>query len=264
VRGRSFTAADRLGRPPVAILNEAAAALLWPGDEPVGHSLAIGTRLGQGGESAGGTVVAVARNVRDFGARGPLRPTLYLAHAQFPMDFFTVTLKARDNPASLIEPSRALLSTLDPDLPMFRVRTMEQFVINAVAQPRLYLTLLGVFAAAAVLLAAIGIYGVLAHGVAQRTREIGIRLALGANRREVVGLVVGHAATLAAGGLTLGLVLALGVSRLMRGLLFGVEPGDVTTYASVAGALFAIALLASYLPARRASRVDPVTALRSE
>jgi putative ABC transport system permease protein len=264
VRGRSFTAADRLGRPPVAILNEAAAALLWPGDEPVGHSLAIGTRLGQGGERAGGTVVAVARNVRDFGARGPLRPTLYLAHAQFPMDFFTVTLKARDNPASLIEPSRALLSTLDPDLPMFRVRTMEQFVINAVAQPRLYLTLLGVFAAAAVLLAAIGIYGVLAHGVAQRTREIGIRLALGANRREVVGLVVGHAATLAAGGLTLGLVLALGVSRLMRGLLFGVEPGDVTTYASVAGALFAIALLASYLPARRASRVDPVTALRSE
>jgi predicted permease len=264
VRGRMFTAADRLGRPAVAVVNEVAAELLWPGDDPLGHSLTIGTRLSQGGDSAGGTVVAVARNVRDFGARGPLRPTLYLAHAQFPVDFFTVTLKARENPAALVEPSRSLLAMLDPDLPMFRVRTMEQFAANAVAQPRLYLTLIGIFAGAAVLLAAIGIYGVLAHGVAQRTREIGIRLALGANRREVVGLVVGHAATLALGGLVVGLILALGASRLMRGLLFGVEPGDVATYGGVAVALFAIALVASYLPARRASRVDPITALRCE
>ena len=264
LRGRAFTSADRLGRPAVAVVNEAAAELLWPGDDPLGHSLTIGTRLSQGGDPAGGTVVAVARNVRDFGARGPLRPTLYLAHAQFPVDFFTVTLKARDNPAALVAPSGALLAALDPDLPMFRVRTMEQFAANAVAQPRLYLTLIGIFAAAAMLLAAIGIYGVLAHGVAQRTREIGIRLALGANRREVVGLVVGQAATLASGGLILGLMLALGASRLIRGLLFGVEPGDVLTYVGVAGALFAIALLASYLPARRASRVDPITALRQE
>jgi ABC-type antimicrobial peptide transport system permease subunit len=245
-------------------VNETAAALLWPGDDALGHSLTIGTRLSQGGQPAGGTVVGIARNVRDFGATGALRPTLYVAHAQFPVDFFTVTLKARDNPAVLVEPARALLATLDPDLPMFRVRTMEQFAANAVAQPRLYLTLIGIFAAAAMLLAAIGIYGVLAHGVTQRTREIGIRLALGANRREVVGLVVGQAAALASGGLALGLLLAFGASRLMRGLLFGVEPNDVATYAGVAGALFAIALLASYLPARRASRVDPVTALRSE
>ena len=207
---------------------------------------------------------ALPEDVRDFGARGPLRPTIYLAHAQFPMDFFTVTLKARDNPAALVEPARALLARLDADLPMFRVRTMEQFAANAVAQPRLYLTLIGVFAATAMLLAAVGIYGVLAHGVAQRTREIGIRLALGANRREVVSFVVGQAAALASGGLILGLILAFGASRLMRGLLFGVEPSDVTTYAGVAGTLFAIALLASYLPARRASRIDPITALRCE
>jgi putative ABC transport system permease protein len=264
IRGRAFTTADHLGQPAVAVVNEAAAELLWPSQDPIGHSATIGTRLSQGGDPAGGLVVGVARNVRDFGARGPLRPTLYLSHAQFPVDFFTVTLKARDNPAALVEPSRALLAQLDPDLPMFRVRTMEQFAANAVAQPRLYLTLIGVFAAAAMLLAAIGIYGVLAHGVAQRTREIGIRLALGANRREVVGLIVSQAATLASGGLILGLILASGASRLMTGLLFGVEPGDMTTYAGVAGALFAIALLASYLPARRASRVDPVTALRSE
>jgi predicted permease len=264
LRGRAFTAADRLGRPPVAVVNDVAADLLWPGEVAIGHSLTIGTRLSQGGERAGGTVVGVARSVRDFGATGPLRPTVYLAHAQFPMDFFTVTLKARDNPAALVEPARALLARLDPDLPMFRVRTMEQFAANAVAQPRLYLTLIAVFAATAMLLAAVGIYGVLAHGVAQRTREIGIRLALGANRREVVGLVVGQAAALASGGLVLGLILASGASRLMRGLLFGVEPSDVATYAGVAGALFAIALLASYLPARRASRIDPITALRCE
>ena len=264
VRGRAFTAADRLGRPPVAVVNDVAADLLWPGKAAIGHSLTIGTRLSQGGESAGGTVVGVARSVRDFGATGPLRPTIYLAHAQFPMDFFTVTLKARDNPAALVEPARALLASLDADLPMFRVRTMEQLAANAVAQPRLYLTLIGVFAATAMLLAAVGIYGVLAHGVAQRTREIGIRLALGANRREVVGLVVGQAAALASGGLIVGLILASGASRLMQGLLFGVEPSDVTTYIGVAGVLLGIALLASYLPARRASRIDPITALRCE
>ena len=225
VRGRTFAEADRLGRPPVAVVNEVAAQLLWPGEDALGRSLTIGTRLSQGSENAGGTVVAVARNVRDFGARGPLRPTIYLAHAQFPMDFFSVTLKARNNPAALVEPARAVLAELDADLPMFRVRTMEQLAANAVAQPRLYLTLIGIFAGAAMLLAAIGIYGVLAHGVAQRTREIGIRLALGANRREVVGLVVGQAAALASGGLIVGLILAFGASRLMEGLLFGVEPG---------------------------------------
>lgn len=262
VRGRGFSAADRRGRPAVAVLNEAAAQLLWPGADPLGHSLTIGTRLSQGDERAGGEVVGVLRDIRDFGPTGPIRPTIYLAHAQFPMDFMTVTVKARQNPEALVEPARALLAELDPALPMFRVRTMEQFAANAVAQPRLYLTLIAVFAAAAILLAAIGIYGVLAHGVAQRTREIGIRLALGAKRSEVVGLVVRQAVVLAAGGLAAGLLLALGASQLIRGLLFGVEPRDALTYAAVVVVLFLIALVASYLPARRASRIDPIKALR--
>jgi putative ABC transport system permease protein len=157
-----------------------------------------------------------------------------------------------------------MLARLDPDVPMFQVRTMEQIAADAVAQPRVYLLLLSLFAGTAVLLAAIGIYGVLMHAVAQRTREIGIRLALGAERSEVVGLVVRQAGALAIGGLVVGLVMALGASRLMRGLLFGIEPTDAVTYLLVAVGLFGIALFASYLPARRASRIDPVKALRYE
>ena len=262
VRGRTFDDADRLGRQTVAVLNEAAVRRLWPDADPLGHSLTLGTRLGQDGERAGGTVVGVAANARYFGPTNPIRPTIYLAHAQFPMDFVTVTIKARQESASVVEPARALLAELDPNLPMFRVRSMEQFAANAVAQPRLYVILIGVFAAAAIVLAAIGIYGVLAHGVAQRTREIGIRLALGARRQEVVTMVVRQAVVLAAAGLGVGLVLALAASRLIQGLLFGVQPKDAATYTGVVILLVATALVASYLPARRASRIDPLKALR--
>jgi putative ABC transport system permease protein len=264
VRGRTFTAADRLGTDTVVVINEAAARMLWPSGESLGHRFTLGTRLGQGGESAGGTIVGVARDVRDHGPAVPVRPTVYLLHAQFPMDSVTLVVKARQEPGTIVEPARALLAELDPDLPMFRVRTMDQFAANAVAQPRMYFTLLTLFAAAAVLLAAIGIYGVLMHAVTQRTREIGVRLALGANRSEVTQLVVRQAAGLALGGLTIGLGIAAAVSTLLRDLLFGIPPRDVLTYGGVAAALFTIALVASYLPARRAARIDPITALRYE
>jgi putative ABC transport system permease protein len=263
-RGRVFTPADRLGTQLVTVLNETAAQLLWPDTDALGHNLTIGTRLSQGGAQAGGEVVGVVTGVRDFGPTARIRPTIYFAHAQFPMDFVTIAMKARQDPGLLVEPARAVMTDLDPNLPMFRVRTMNQFAANAVAQPRLYLILIGVFASAAILLAAIGIYGVLAHGVAQRTREIGIRLALGARRSEVVSLVVRQAAGLALGGLLLGLLLALAAGRLIQGLLFGVEPRDTLTYAAVSVLMFVIALVASYLPARRASRIDPIKALRYE
>jgi putative ABC transport system permease protein len=264
VRGRALTDSDRLGSERAVLVNQAAAQLLWRDDDPIGHSFDLGTRLGQGGEPAGGRVVGIAGDVRDFGPTVPVRPTVYLAHAQFPMDFVTVVIKARSGAAQLVEPSRALLGELDPDLPMFRVRTMEQLSATAVAQPRLYLLLIGLFAATAVLLAAIGIYGVLMHAVAQRTREIGIRLALGARRSEVVNMVVRQAVTLALGGLGVGLVLALLAGGVIERLLFGVTSRDAATYIAVAAGLFVIALLASYLPARRASRIDPIRALRYE
>jgi putative ABC transport system permease protein len=264
VRGRAFTPGDRLGVPPVVLVNEAAAHMLWRDEDPLGRQFTLGTRMGQGGANAGGEVVGVARNVRDYGPRGPLRPTVYLAHAQFPVDSLAIAVRGRQAASAIVEPARAVLAELDPDLPMFRVRTMEQLLGTAVAQPRLYLTLIGLFAAAAVLLAAIGIYGVLMHAVSQRTREIGIRLALGARRSEVIALVVRQAAALALGGLIVGIALAAAMTRLIRDLLFQVTLGDVVTYAAVAAVLFGFALAASYLPARRAARIDPITALRYE
>ena len=175
-----------------------------------------------------------------------------------------MAVKARGEPGTLVEPLRQLLAQLDPALPMFRVRTMEQLASDAVAQPRLYLMLLGLFAAASVLLAAIGIYGVLAHGVSQRTREIGLRLALGAERGRVLQMVVGQALALALGGLALGLASAAGLSRLLGGLLFGVEPADLPTYVAAAAGLALVSVVASVVPALRAARVDPIAALRTE
>jgi putative ABC transport system permease protein len=193
----------------------------------------------------------------------PVRPTVYLAHAQFPVDGITIAVRGVAGTVE-VESVRAVVQQHDPDVPMFRVRTLDQLVADAVAQPRIYMMLVGLFALTAVVLAAIGIYGVLVHAVSQRTREIGIRLALGARRREVVVMVVRQAAGLAAAGLIAGKIAAFLASGAVRSLLFGVEPTDSTTYAVVAGGLFLIALVASYVPARRASRIDPVRALRYE
>jgi putative ABC transport system permease protein len=263
LEGRTFQPADGSGAPPVIAVNRAAAAVLWPDTAPLGRSMTLGTRLGQGGVPAGGTVVGLVENVHDRGPGAAPRPTVYLAHAQFPVEFITVVVKARGEPTQLIEPLRRLVAVQDPSLPLFRVRTMEQLARDAVAQPRVFLLLLGIFAVASVLLAAIGIYGVMAHAVSQRTREIGLRMALGADRTQVLRMVIGQALTLATLGLALGLALGAGAGRLMRGLLFGVEPFDPMTFA-VAGAGFVlVALAASATPAIRAARVDPADALRS-
>jgi predicted permease len=263
-RGRDFTAADRMGTAPVAIVNETAARRLWPEGEPLGHEVRMGTRFGLGGDQAGGVIVGVVGDVREYGPATPVPPTLYLAHAQWPLDFVSVVAKSRSEPSALVEPMRGILRDLDPDVPMFSVRSMPQIVANAVAQPRLYTVLIVCFAGTAMLLAAIGIYGVLAYAVGQRTREIGIRLALGAGRGEVLRMVMSQAGRLVVAGVALGLVAAVLASRLLRAQLFEVAPTDPATYVLVATGLLIVSLLASWIPARRASRIDPMTALRQD
>ena len=147
-RGRVFGAADQLGAPYVVVVNEAAALSVWPDTDPLGHHFTMGTRMGQEAAPLGGTVIGVVADVHDSGPASTVRPTLYAAHGQFPVSFVSVAVKARGEPAPLVEPLRQLVTQLDPGLPMFRVRTMEQLATDAVAQPRLYLMLLGMFAAA--------------------------------------------------------------------------------------------------------------------
>ncbi len=261
--GRPFGPTDGGGTPPVIIVNWTAARILWPDQPPLGRSMTLGTRLGQDGVPAGGTVVGVVGDVRERGPGAPLRPSVYLAHAQFPVGFVSVTVKTRGAPTQLIDPLRRLVASQDASLPLFQIRTMEQLAAEAVAQPRLFLVLLGIFAAAAVLLAAIGIYGVIAHAVSQRTREIGLRIALGAGRGDVLRMVIGQTMSLAALGLALGFLLGAGAGRLMRGLLFGVPPFDPMTFAAAGAGFVVVALLASAYPAIRAARVDPADALRA-
>ena len=265
VKGRSFTAGDRMGTQPVAMLNQVAAARVWPNQDALGHHLDIGTRFGIGTERAGGTVVGIVGDVREHGPASPVAPTLYLPYAQRPVGGVSIVAKARNgDPSSLVQPMRALLAELDPDVPMSAVRSMDQLSAAAVAQPRLYLVLIASFAGTAMLLSAIGLYGVLAYAVGQRTREIGIRLALGAKRGEVLRMVMTQAGRLAIAGVAIGLAAALIASRALRSQLFQIAPTDTLTYVVVGGGLLIVALVAAWIPARRASRIDPLRALRHD
>jgi putative ABC transport system permease protein len=263
-RGRGILPSDRTGAPPVMVVNQTAAQRVWPGQDPLGHRLIIGSRLGFGGDRAGGDVVGVIGDLKEGGLSLPARPTIYLAHAQFPMGFMGIAIRTSGDPLALAEPARATLATADPDVPLFRLRSMEQLVAASVAQPRLYALLLAVFALVAITLAGVGLYGVLAQTVVQRGRELGVRMALGATARDVVRMVVTQAARLAGAGVLLGLAGGFAAARLLATLLYGVKPTDPGTFMVVGFGLFLVALLASVIPARRATRVDPMVALRTE
>ena len=264
-RGRSFAAEDRWGTTPVAIITEAAAKQYFPGEDPIGKKITLGWGRGPGKPRAGGEVIGIIGDIKDEGLAEPDPPQIYLPYAQWPIGSMSVVLKTAVPPASVTEAARRAVYSIDGNLPVSNVRTLDQIVARSISQPRFYMTLLAIFATVAVALAAIGIFGVLSYAVAQRTREIGIRMALGAHQRTVLGLVVKEALLMAAGGVLLGLLLALPLTRwLVAKLLFDTQPNDPLTFIGVGAVLALIAVLAAYVPARRATRVDPMIALRAE
>jgi putative ABC transport system permease protein len=263
-RGRMFTEDDRLQSPKVVLITEAAAKQYFPNEDPIGRTIKLGWGRGPGKPRAGGEVVGIVGDIKAEGLDEPNPPQIYMPLRQWPVSFMTVVLKTSVPPTSLTEAARAQVAAIDPNLPLSNIGTLDAIVAKSISQQRFYMTLLSVFAAVALVLAAIGIFGVLSYAVSQRTREIGIRMALGAQERTVIGLVVRQAMALVAAGVVAGTLLALYLSQTMTKMLFSVRPTDPTTFVSVAAVLAGVALLASYLPARRATRVDPIVALRSE
>jgi putative ABC transport system permease protein len=262
LRGRAFTEADVAGAPEVIIINQTMAKTLFPGEDPIGRRLQLGD---PDPESPWVTIVGIAGDVKYTGLDKAPEPTMYTPYEQnlwWPTMFLVV--RSSVDPAGLARAVRSQVAGLDPLLPLARVRTMDELLGQSVAEPRFRTTLLGIFAATALLLAAVGIYGVLSYTVGQRTQEIGIRMALGARRRDVLALVLGQGMALAGIGVAIGLAAALALSRVLAGLLFGVSPADPATFGAVSLVMVAAALLACYVPARRATRVDPMVALRSE
>ena len=256
LRGRTFTGEDRPGGPPVVILSADMARRFWADQDPVGRTIR------NGGNSAY-RVVGVVGDVRNLNQALDPRPTMYFSTTQFLWPAMTLVVRTKtDVPvAPLI---RRTVSAADPQLAVFNVRTMDAMIENGTAQPRLTAWLVGLFAALALLLAAIGVYGVLAYLVTQRTREIGLRIALGARPASVLRLVVGYSLRLSVIGIAIGAAAALLLAPSIESQLYGIRPRDSMTLAVVAVSLLAIALLAGYLPARRATRVDPLVALRVE
>jgi len=258
--GRSFTDHDTAGSARVVLINETLARTFWPNANPLGQRIT----MKDWGPPLTGEIVGVVGDVKGSGLDATVGPMLYWPYTQFGQIFNTMVVRTDGDPLRFTAAVKDRIWSVDKDQPVSRVQTMDQILSDSVARRRLYVVLLGVFAWVALLLAAAGIYGVVSYSVAQRTREIGIRVALGAERVDVLWLIVAQAAKLALTGELLGILLALGITRLMASLLFGTSAADPFTFACVAILLSGVALVACYIPARRAMRVDPMVALRYE
>jgi putative ABC transport system permease protein len=263
LRGRGFTESDGPDAPQVVLLSESAVRKYFPDEEPIGRKIRLG--LGRGrGRKAGGEVVGVVGDVKEVGLGAASPPEIYVPYAQFPFQFVDVVLRTSVEPRSLAAMAERVVHGLDPELPVARVATLDEVLARSVSEPRFYAVLLGSFAGMALFLAALGLFGVTSYGVAQRTRELAVRLALGARREELLRMVLRDALVLAATGVAVGLAGAVLLSRVLSSMLYSVSPRDPLTLAGVALLLLATTLVAGYLPARRATRVDPVIALRAE
>jgi putative ABC transport system permease protein len=256
IRGRAFTERDDASAPPVVIINEAMANRVWPNEEALGKRIRL--------TGAWSEVVGIVANVKHYGLHLADVPHCYSPHLQQPWSSLAIAVRSQTDQAAMLASMRQAVREIDPNLPLIDPRTMEDRVEGTVATRRLSLVLFSLFAVIALLLAAIGLYGVMSYAVAQRTHELGIRIALGATARDALRLIIGQGMRLVALGIALGIGVSLTVSRLMAHLLFGVGATDPLTFAVIAVLLALVALLACYIPARRATKVDPMVALRYE
>jgi putative ABC transport system permease protein len=254
--GRGFTAADNGDSPKVVIVNETFARRYWPNQNLVARRVVVGRGPGQS------DVIGVAADIKNKGLAQDTQAQLYLPFAQLPWGDMNLLVRTIVPPRSLTSAVRAQISAVDPDQPVAGIQTVDELVDSALAQPRFTMLLLGIFSATAMALSVIGIYGVLSYWVAQRRYELGIRLALGAQRADILRIVVRQGFMLAMAGIVIGLIAALLLTRLMSSMLYKVGTLDLATFTVAPLVFLAIALLASYLPARGAMRVDPAEALR--
>jgi predicted permease len=259
-RGRPFTSQDTLGAIPVMIINESLAHLFWPeypaGPDPIGQHILYGT------DPHPVEIVGISADVRANGRDQDPRAEVYSPCAQRPPQSATLIVRTNGDPLSFANAVRSQVLTIDPDQPISEISTMDKVIESSEGQLRLMMRLLGTFAGTATLLAVIGLYGVISYSVVQRTKEIGIRRALGARRSNILGLVARQVVGLVLAGVVLGVGGAFALTRLLQDLLFQVSPTDASAFIAVAMLFLLVALCASYIPARRAARVDPLAALR--
>jgi putative ABC transport system permease protein len=258
LQGRALAHTDREHTPNVAVINETMAREQWPGENPVGK------RLKPVWNNNWITVVGVVGDVKYDGLASKIEPGIYRPFLQTPAGDMSLVVRAAHDPATLAASLREAVTSVDATVPVSDIRTVDQLLSSSVATSRFTTLLLATFATVALTLAAIGIYGVLSYAVNRRAREIGIRIALGARRIDVLSMVLRHAAALAGLGTLAGLAAAFATTRVLETLLFRISPRDAVTFAVVPTFLVAVAFVAAYVPARRATRLDPVIALRLE
>jgi predicted permease len=262
LRGREFTERDDASATKVLIVNQAFAQQFFPGENPVGKHILAG--IANAGEPPMREIIGVVGNVKFEDLTTEFSPESYIPYAQLQFGSLTIVVRSSKDPEGLAKPIASVVQSLDKDLPTYSPKTVEQYLDGTIAVPRFNTFLLAIFAALAMVLTAVGLYGVISYTVAQRTHEIGIRMALGAQPGDMMRLVVSQGMRLALFGVAVGLVAALGLTRFLSSLLFGVSSADPLSFAAVVAMLFTVVLLACYIPARRAMRVDPMVALRYE
>jgi len=263
LQGRDFRAQDEIASTPVVIINEALAHQAFPGENPIGKH--IMPEVGQGAsEPVMREVVGVVGNVKFRDLSDEWAPESYVPSAQISFGSLTLVVRTSQNAHSLAKPIAETVRSLDKDLPAYAPKTVEEYLNGTIAQPRFNTYLLGIFAALAMLLTAVGLYGLIAYSVAQRTHELGIRMALGGRPRDMLRLIVGQGLRLAIFGVGIGLAAAFVLTHFLSSMLFGVSTADPISYLAVVTLLLVVVIVACYVPARRAMRVDPMVALRYE